>query len=97
MSFINFLERNLLSCPWKKYLEVDCMGCGMQRSILYILKGDFEAAFFMYPAIYTLILMFAYLLLHLKFNFKLGSKILLYLFILNALIIVTNFILKSIN
>ncbi|MDT0551799.1 DUF2752 domain-containing protein [Urechidicola vernalis] len=97
MSFINFLERNLLSCPWKKYLEVDCMGCGMQRSVIYILKGDFEAAFYMYPAIYTLIFMFSYLLLHLKLNFKLGSKILLYLFILNALIIVTNFIIKSIN
>lgn len=97
MNFISFLEKNLLSCPWKKHFDVECMGCGMQRSILLILKGDFVAAFYMYPAIYTLIIMFAVLFLHLKLEFKYGSKILIFLFSINAIIIVLNFILKTIN
>ncbi|MFD1316060.1 DUF2752 domain-containing protein [Namhaeicola litoreus] len=72
------------------------MGCGLQRSILLILKGDFAEAFYMYPAIYTLFIMFGFLLLHLKFQFSKGHKVLLYLFILNLFIIIVNYILKII-
>lgn len=97
MGFISFLENNLLSCPWKKHLDLECMGCGMQRSVIYILKGEFTSAFYMYPAIYTLIIMFSILFLHLKFDFKYGSRILISLFSLNAIIILLNFILKTIN
>lgn len=93
MGIISFLEENMLSCQWKQ-LGMDCMGCGMQRSIIYILKGEFVDAFFMYPAIYTLIGMFVYLGFHLKFSFKNGHRILLYLFIINIIIILTNYIIK---
>ena len=96
MSIITFLEENMFSCHIKKQFGLDCIGCGMQRSFIHILKGEFIEAFYMYPAIYTLIIMFGYLLLHLKFNFKLGHKILLYLFITNVLIMLTNFFLKHI-
>jgi len=95
MSLISFLEKNMLSCQWKEEFNVECSGCGMQRSIIHILKGEFIEAFYLYPAIYTLIAMFALLVLHLKFNFKKGSSILLYLFIVNVIIIFTNFILKT--
>lgn len=71
------------------------MGCGMQRSLSFILHGEFVAAFYMYPAIYTLIAMFAFLILHLKFQFKNGHRIIFGLFLLNISIIVTSFILKT--
>lgn len=96
MGIISFLEENMLSCHIKQQFGFECIGCGMQRSIIHLLKGEFVEAFYMYPAIYTLIIMFGYLLLHLKFNFKLGHKILLYLFITNIAIMLTNFILKHI-
>ncbi|WP_117880341.1 DUF2752 domain-containing protein [Aureibaculum luteum] len=96
MGVISFLEEHMLSCQWKQ-LGVECMGCGMQRSLIYLLKGDFIAAFYMYPAIYSLIGMFVYLGFHLKFAFKNGHKILLFLFVSNVLIMLTNYILKSIN
>ena len=89
------LEDYMLSCFWKKNFNVDCMGCGMQRSVAFILRGEFVAAFHMYPAIYTLIAMFSFLLLHLKFQFKNGHKIILGLFILNISIIVTSFLIKT--
>lgn len=96
MGLISFLEEHLLSCHWKKNYGIECMGCGIQRSIILILKGEFVEAFYMYPAIYTLMILFGYLLLHLKFSFKMGHKVLLWLFIINITIMLTNFILKHI-
>ena len=93
-SLVSFLEKNLLSCQWKSQFGVECAGCGMQRALILILKGEFIEAFKMYPAVYTLIFMFVFLGLHLKLDFKYGSKILLYLFILNAAIIVTSYAIK---
>ena len=90
------LENYMFPCLWKKYLHIECMGCGMQRSLILIFQGEFVTAFYMYPAVYTLLLLFIFMLLHLKFQFKQGSKILLALFILNIIIIVINYILKFI-
>ncbi len=94
MGLISFLEKNLLSCQWKQQFDVECMGCGMQRSLIHLLKGEFLEAFYMYPAIYSLIAMFIFLGLHLKFDFQKGHKILLYLFITNILLMLTNYIIK---
>ena len=63
---IKGIDEYMLPCMWKKTFNVDCMGCGMQRSIALILEGKFVAALYMYPAIYTLIAMFTFLLIHLK-------------------------------
>ena len=86
----------MFPCLWKKYLHIECMGCGFQRSVALLFQGQFEAAFIMYPAVYTLILLFGFLGLQLLFKFKYGAKILLVLFILNTCIIVINYIFKFI-
>ena len=95
MGFISSLEENMLSCQWKK-MGMECMGCGLQRSVIHLLKGNFTDAFLSYPAIYTLIFMFFFLALHIKFNFTKGHSILQGLFILNVVIILTNYLLKFI-
>ena len=92
---LNKIEEYMLPCMWKKTFNVECMGCGMQRSIALILKGDFVAAFYMYPAINTLIAMFTFLLFHIKYHFKNGHKIILGLFIINISIIVISFLIKT--
>ncbi len=86
----------MLACQWKELLHFDCIGCGMQRSFIHVLKGEFVDAFYMYPAIYTLMLLFGFLVLHLKFNFKFGSQLLVTLFIVNIAIMVINYTLKFI-
>jgi hypothetical protein len=95
VGFISFLEDHMLSCQWKE-MGMECLGCGFQRSVILVLKGDFVDAFLSYPAIYTLFLMMVVLGLHLKFNFSKGHSILKWLFILNLVIIVANYILKLI-
>ncbi|WP_317044392.1 DUF2752 domain-containing protein [Confluentibacter citreus] len=67
----------------------------MQRSVLLIFKGEFTEAFFMYPAIYSLILLLGLIVLNTFKNFRYASKIITILAILNGLIIIGNFVFKT--
>jgi len=96
MSLISWLEDNMLSCPYNKYLGIDCFGCGMQRSIVALLKGNFIDSFYMYPALAPMVLMFLFLIAHLIFKFKNGGTWLKYNFIFVIVIVVINFVLKLI-
>jgi hypothetical protein len=84
----------MLPCLNKKLFGLDCLGCGFQRSLLHVIKGDFVAAFNVYPAIYTLIIMAIFLILNLKFKFKSGKKIIIIFVIINILIIITSYFIK---
>jgi hypothetical protein len=88
------LENYMLPCLNKKLFGLDCLGCGFQRSLVHVIKGDFVAAFNVYPAIYTLILMAIFLILNLKFKFKSGKKIIIIFAIINVLIIITSYFIK---
>lgn len=88
-------EEYMLPCLNKKLFGVDCMGCGMQRATLLVVKGDFVEAFHMYPAIFTLILLFIVIAINTFKDFKHSSKIILILAVLNAVIIISNFIIKT--
>ncbi|MFI1771492.1 DUF2752 domain-containing protein [Thalassobellus citreus] len=87
----------MLPCLNKKLFGVDCMGCGMQRAALLVFKGEFVEAFYMYPAIYTLILLFGFIVLNIFFKFKHSNKVIAALAILTVLTIITSYIIKIIN
>lgn len=95
-SFVQWLEEHQGACMYKKILGIECPGCGMQRSFIALLKGDFWVSLQLFPALIPLILMFIFLVLHLKFNFKYGSRILTIWFIFNTFIIISNYIYKLI-
>jgi|GEM_PF-6285444 len=52
------LQDHMLPCISKRVFDMECPGCGLQRSIAFLISGDFIAAFNMYPAIFTLIPLF---------------------------------------
>ena len=52
------LENYMLPCWSKTLFGVECLGCGLQRAFLLLLKGDFIGAFQMYPAIYVTLVFF---------------------------------------
>ena len=87
----------MLPCMNKSIFGFDCLGCGTQRALLLILKGEFVEAFCMFPAIYTTIL-FIFIL---AFNFIDKSrnyhKIIIGLAITNAVIMVVSYIYKYSN
>ncbi|UPZ13880.1 DUF2752 domain-containing protein [Flavobacterium humidisoli] len=58
------LEKYMIPCLFKTFFGYDCLGCGFQRSLFLLFQGDFLAAFKMYPAIYTCLLLFLFIAFH---------------------------------
>ena len=46
----------MIPCPSKTFFGLECLGCGIQRAIILLFEGDFEAAFYMYPALFPLLI-----------------------------------------
>ncbi|UUV21075.1 DUF2752 domain-containing protein [Flavobacterium sp. CBA20B-1] len=90
------MEEYMLPCMHKKLFGVECMGCGTQRAAYMVTQGDFVGAFKMYPAIYTTALLFAFILLHFIDKKRKYHKIIIFLAILNAIIMVFAYIYKRI-
>ncbi len=91
---LDFFQNHMLQCPIKAVTGIDCLGCGLQRSLLLLLHGEVIASFKMYPALIPMILMLSFLILHLIYNFKKGAKILKFFYLLNIIIIIINYIIK---
>jgi len=87
-------EDYMFPCLTKKFFGIECFGCGFQRSLVFLFQGEFMAAFYMYPAIYTLFLFAGFLIVNMFFKIKYEEKIKLILVVLNVVIIVTSYIIK---
>jgi multisubunit Na+/H+ antiporter MnhC subunit len=88
------MEKYMLPCMFKKMFGIDCIGCGIQRAIYFVFQGEFEKAFFMFPAIYTTILFFisiALFVIDKKHNYH---KIIIFLAITNAVIMIVSYVYK---
>ncbi|WP_166536076.1 DUF2752 domain-containing protein [Flavobacterium ichthyis] len=88
------MEEYMLPCFTKKYLGIDCPGCGTQRAFVMVCKGEFADAFHMFPAIYTTILFFVLLGLHLVDKSRNYSKLIIVVAIINAIIMFAAFVNK---
>ncbi len=94
-SIINWLERNMSPCFYKKYFGMECPGCGMQRSIIALLKGNFIDSFFLYPGLFPTIILIVFSVFHIIFKFKNGADIIKWLFFFNLTVVLGNFIIKT--
>jgi hypothetical protein len=84
----------MMPCLSKTLFGVECLGCGFQRGLLLLLRGDFSAAFQMYPAIYTSLLFLGIVGLHFidkKRNYK---HILIGMAIINGLFMIAGYLYK---
>lgn len=88
------MEKYMLPCMTKKYLGMECLGCGIQRSIALILQGDFIAAFYMYPAIYPMLLLGGVIFYNMFFPLKYVSRIIWVLGLLTAAAMIGNYVWK---
>ena len=84
----------LLPCLNKSLFGVDCLGCGIQRAFMLLIRGEFLLAYKMYPAIYTLLLFGFFLLINKKMKFKNSRKIIVTFAIINVLIIIVSYYIK---
>lgn len=84
----------MFPCPSKTFFGIECLGCGAQRALWSLLQGNFKEAFYLYPAIYTLIpLAFVFLLnkVHKTQSYAVSLKVLL---IVNLVLIVSSYAYK---
>ncbi len=95
--FIRCIEQHQMPCSYKEFFGVECPGCGMQRAIIALLKGNVLESIQTYPPLLPLIAMYVFLVLHLIFRFRKGAKILLYMFIVTVALIVGSFAWKMVN
>lgn len=91
------MDEYMLPCLNKKYLGFECMGCGIQRSIALLLRGEFTEAFLMYPAIYPLIALLGILVLNQFISFKYANKSIIFLAILTVATIIISYTIKMTN
>lgn len=88
-------EEHMLPCLNKKLFGFECFGCGLQRSVVLIFRGEFIEAFHMYPAIYTLIILFILIGINFFKLYKISTKLITAIALLNAVIIICSFIVKN--
>ncbi|RZK19983.1 MAG: DUF2752 domain-containing protein [Pedobacter sp.] len=97
LNFFDWLSHHLFTCPFKTYFGFDCPGCGLQRSLLALIRGNLVASFKFYPATIPLIAIIIFTLLHLKFDFKFGAALIKISFFAVAVIVLINYIYKIYN
>ncbi len=90
------LESYMLPCFSKTFLHIECLGCGLQRSFILLLNGQWLEAFLMYPAIFTLILLISFTSINFLKKIKNAPKIISRLAYINLVIIVVNYLIKII-
>lgn len=86
----------MLPCLNKKLFGFDCPGCGGQRALVLLLKGEFTEAFFMYPAIYPLVILGLTLVVNLFIPIKNYTKILNITGTISVATILTNYTIKMV-
>ena len=96
LKIVTWLESHQGTCSFREHTGIDCPGCGLQRSILALLRGDLVESILQFPALLPLMAMFIFLGIHLVFKLKHGAFVLKVFYITNISIIVLNYIYKLI-
>ena len=93
---ISWLESHLGTCSFKEHVGLECPGCGIQRSLIALLKGEVLESILLFPALLPLVAMFAFLGIHLVFKLKHGALVLKIFYIANIFLILSGYIYKII-
>lgn len=89
------MEEFMLPCLNKRIFGVECLGCGLQRGAFFLIKGEFGAAFAIYPGIFPLVLLLSFISLNFFFfPIKHYTKVVWILGILTGLTMVFSYVLK---
>lgn len=93
-NLINWLENHLAGCAFQEHFGIECPGCGMQSSLIALLKGKLWDSILLYPALLPMMSFFVLLLLHLQFKFSWASIVLKFLFFFSVFLILSSYIYK---
>ena len=84
------------TCSFHEHTQLACPGCGLQRALIALLKGELVESILLFPALIPLLVMFSFLGVHLVFKLRHGALALKIMYIANVSIILVDFIIKLI-
>ena len=93
---LNWLEDHLFPCFFKSHFGMECPGCGMQRSLIALLKGDIIISLQYHAALIPFIITILLLIFQLKFQHINGGKLVMWAFIVTTCITLMQFIIRQI-
>lgn len=93
---IEWLEHHLFSCFFKSHFGLECPGCGVQRSIIALLKGNFLESVQLHAAVIPFILTILLLVAQLIIKHEKGGKWVMWAFIATTAITMVQYIIKQI-
>jgi len=94
IALIDFLEQHLFTCSIKTLVGIDCPGCGMQRAFVALLKGDLKESLHHNASLIPFLVTMLFTISHLIFGFKNGARLIVILFLMTAVVMALNFIIK---
>lgn len=94
LDFTNWLQNHLLACPFKKLTGIDCPGCGFQRSIVALIKGNISESIHLYPAAIPLLVTAFFVLIAVKFKADNRHIVKKTLYLVTASVITISYIVK---
>lgn len=94
VNFIHWLEQHLVPCLFKNFFHIECPGCGLQRSVLELLKGNVASSVGFYPALIPMLIYFTYLVVGKKYPAVISPKLNFYGLISIFAIISISYIIK---
>jgi hypothetical protein len=96
-NFVAWLQKHLLSCPFKKLTGIDCPGCGFQRSVLALFNGDIRASLHLYPATIPLFLLLVFNIAQARLKFDHSQVLTKCLYTMVGGVIVVSYVCKCLG
>lgn len=92
---INWLENHLFNCIFKSSFGIECPGCGTQRALISLLKGDIISSLKYHAGVIPFLITVIALIIQLKLKHPSGGKIIMWLFIVTTATTITQYIIKQ--
>jgi hypothetical protein len=94
LGIADWLEKLMLPCLFKSLTGADCPGCGLQRSVVQLFRGDLSQSLQLYWATIPILILFVLLILHLRFRFSWGARALVAMYSFTGILIICQFCYK---
>lgn len=93
---INWLENHLFTCLFKANLGIECPGCGTQRALIALLKGNLSESFGYHAGLIPFLATLTALVIQLFVKHEKGGKVVMWLFIITTCITFIQYIIRQV-
>ena len=94
LNLFSWLQNHLIPCPFKQLTGIDCPGCGFQRSVIALLKGNLQESLHLYPAALLLIITALFVLFDTRIHFDKKHILKKSLYIITGNVILISYLVK---